>query len=77
MKSDDARAHTERVKSHRADGTYGLGLATESQAMFWFNEDEFEVSRAADVFEKIRAAKGLEECRVILRSTDEDELEAS
>ena len=77
MKSDDAHAHTERVKSHTANSTYSLGLATESQAMFWFSEDEFEVSRAADVFEKIRAAKGLEECRVILRSTDEDELEAS
>ena len=77
MRFYDAHAHVECVKSHTVDDTYGLGLATPSQAIFWCNEGGFEASRAAYVFEKFRATKGLEECKVILRNIGEDELEAS
>ena len=72
-KSDDARAHLERAKSHAVGNTYGLGHVMFRQAWFWFKEHRLEevrseVLRAAEIFEKLGAAKELEQCRVFLRT---------
>ena len=65
---DDAQAHTEQAKSHAVNGTYNLGRAMELQARVWYKQDRLEEARsgarrAADVFEKLGAAKYLEKCR--------------
>jgi tetratricopeptide (TPR) repeat protein len=73
---DDAQTHIERAKSHAINDTYNLGHAMELQANFWydqcmFEEARFEALRAADVFEKLGAAKDIERCRELLREIDE------
>jgi len=72
---DDAHAHIERAKSHAANNTYNLACAMELQANVWYQQDRPEQAkceglRAADVFEKLGAARDLEMCRGILRLID-------
>ena len=69
---DDAHVHIERAKSHTADSPYNLGCATEQQAWIWYKQHRFEEAksealRAAEVFEKLGAAKDLESCRKLLQ----------
>ena len=69
-KFDAAHDHVERAKS-RADNEYNLGLAMELQAKFWFKQGMFEsakleASRAANVYMRVGATKGVEDCRELL-----------
>ena len=75
-RSDDAYAHIERAKSHAADNAYYLGRAMELQAGFLHRQDRFEEARsealrATDVYEKVGAAKGVENCKWLLRQIEE------
>jgi len=72
---DDAYIHIGRAKSHAANNAYYLGRATKLQATFLYRQRRFEEARsealrAADVYEKIRAAKDVENCRELLRNID-------
>jgi len=69
---DDAQAHVELAKSHAVDVKYRLGCAMEEQAWLWYKQHKLEearteVLRAADIFDKLGAAKGAERCREYLR----------
>jgi len=69
---DDAHVHIERAKSHTADSPYNLGCATEQQAWIWYKQHRFEEAKsealhAAEVFEKLGAAKDVENCRKLLQ----------
>ena len=64
---DDAQAHVERARSHASNHTYSLGRAMEVQAELWYRQDRLEEAmseavRAADVYEKLGAAKDLKKC---------------
>ena len=70
---DDANTHAEQAKSHAADSPYSLGCAMKQQASVWcweqrFEEARSEVMRAAEVFEKLGAAKEVKECREVLQN---------
>ena len=73
---DDASTHIEQAKSHTADSAYNLGYAMELQAGLWYRQRRFdeaksEVLRAVGIYEKLGAAKDLEECMRLLRQIDE------
>jgi len=72
---DDAHAHIKRAKSHAADNTYYLGYAMELQARVWYDQHRLEEAksealRAADVYEKLGAAKDVEDCKNLLRDIE-------
>jgi tetratricopeptide (TPR) repeat protein len=74
---EDAQAHVERAKSHTVNSTYYLGYAMEEQASLWYGQHRLgearsEALRAADVYEKLGAVKGVEECRKLLRWIEEE-----
>ena len=74
---DDAHAHVERAKSHAVNTPFYLGCAMELQARFWyeqrrFKEAESEALRAADVYEKVGTANGVENCRAILHDIERE-----
>jgi len=74
---DDAQAHIERVKSYAVGHPYYLGLAMELQAGLWYKQHRLEEARsealrAADVYEKLGAAKDMEDCRELLRWIEEE-----
>ena len=76
---DDAQVHIERAKSHAVDNVYGLGRATELQAKLWykrcmFEEAKLEASRAAEIYEKLKVEKGVENCRNLFRKIDRSDL---
>ena len=69
---DDANIHIECAKSHTANRAYRLGRAMELQVRVWYNQHSLEEARseflrAADVFEKLGAAKDLKGCRKLLQ----------
>ena len=69
---DDANTHIEHAKSHTVNSVLNLGRAMEMQAKVWCMECRFEEARtgalrAADVYEKLGAAKHVERCRILLR----------
>ena len=69
---DDACTHIERAKSHTDNSERNLGYATELQARVWYRQHRFEEARsealrAAEVYEKLGAAKGVEECTTLLQ----------
>jgi len=73
---DDAQAAIERAKSHVVNNPYLLGRAMHLQAEVWYRQRRFEEAksealRAADVYEKLGAARNLELCRGLLRDIDE------
>ena len=75
-KFDDAHAHIARAKTHAINDPYLLGRAMELEARFWYKESRPEEARseascAADIYEKIGAAKGMEDCRVLLQLIEE------
>jgi len=72
---DDAQAHLERAKLHAADDAYNLGAATQLQAIVWYGQDRLEEARTealrgADIFEKLGAGEGMENCRELLRDIE-------
>ena len=74
---DDAHTHIERAKSHTASSTLFLGYATELQALAWYNqhrlgEAKSEALRAADIYEKLGAAKHVERCGQLLQDIEKE-----
>jgi len=74
---DDAHAHVERAKSHVVNDSYFLGRTMELQAGFWYQQRRFEEAksearRATDIYEKLGAAKNVEDCRELLRRIDRE-----
>jgi len=68
---DGARDHIERAKSHTVDSAYNLGYAMELRAEILHAQRRLEEARsealhAAEVYEKLGAAKDAEECRELL-----------
>ena len=68
----EAQAHIDRAKSHTAGDARFLGRAMELQAYIWcrqgrLEEATSEASCAAEIYERLGAAKDVENCRVILR----------
>ena len=69
---DDANTHIEHAKSHTVNSVLNLGYAMEMQAWIWYRqrrlkEARSEALRAADVYEKLGAAKDAEDCGRLLR----------
>jgi tetratricopeptide (TPR) repeat protein len=74
---DDAHAHIERAKSHTVNSAYNLGCAMELQAMILYRQDRLEEARsealrAADVYERLGAAKDMEDCGELLRIIEKE-----
>jgi len=72
---DDAQAHLERAKLNAVDGPYSLGRAMQLQAEAWYEQGRLEEARtealgAADIFEKLGAARYVERCRELLRNIE-------
>ena len=73
---DDAQAHVERAKLHTANDAYNLGRVMGLQAHIWYtqgrlDEAKSEALRAVDVYQKLEAVKGVEDCRMLLRDIEE------
>ena len=69
---DDAHVHIERAKSHTANHSYPMGCALELQAHFWHKEGrlkeaKLEALHAIDVYGKLGAVKGVQDCRELLQ----------
>ena len=69
---DDAHTHIERAKPHAIDSPYRLGRAMRLRAELWYQERRLEEAksealRAANVLEKLGAAKDVERCRELLQ----------
>jgi tetratricopeptide (TPR) repeat protein len=74
---DDAQTHIERAKSYTANHAYNRGCAMEQQAKIWYDrhaleEARSEALRAVDVYEKLGAAKNVEDCRELLRKVEKE-----
>jgi len=72
---DDTQAHLERAKLHTVDNAYNLGLAMTLQTEAWYRQGRLEEARtealgAADVYEKLGAAKDVEDCRKLLQKIE-------
>ena len=79
---DDAHAQVEHAKSHAANDAYQLGRATELQGRFFrsqhrFKEAKSETLSAADIYEKLGATGGLQNCRLSLQYIEEEMDEAT
>ena len=77
---DDANAHIEHAKSHVDNSAYNLGRAMQMQARIWYRQHRLEEARsetlrAIDVYEKVGATKGIEDCRELFQEI-EGELDA-
>jgi len=69
---DEAATHVERAKLHTANSAHNLAYAMEMQARIWYKQHKLKEARsevlcAADVYEKLGAAKDVEDCRTLLR----------
>ena len=74
---NDAHVHVEHAKSHAVNNAYHLAGAMKLQATFWCNQRRLEgaksgILRAIEVFEKLGAAKDIEDCRKLLQRIDEE-----
>ena len=74
---DAVHTHIKQCKSHTVDDAYKLGCVMRLQAYVWWRqcrleEAKSEVSRAAEVFEKLGAGQDLERCRIILQDIQEE-----
>jgi tetratricopeptide (TPR) repeat protein len=72
---DDANAHIELAKPHTVNNVYDLARAMELQADIWYNqyrleEARSEALRAVDIYEKLGAAKDMEDCRELLQDIE-------
>ena len=74
---DDAQAHLGPARLHAAaNNAHDLGRAILLQAGVWqergrLEEAKTEALRAADIYEKLGAAKGMEYCRELLRDIED------
>ena len=69
---DDAHNHLEQAKLHAANSAHSLGYATELHALVWYEQDRLEEARsealrAIDIYERLGAAKDVEDCSELLR----------
>lgn len=67
----NAQAYAKRANSHATHSPYLLGRAMHLQAQLWCNQwrlkdAKSEVLRAAEIFEKLGAARELEVCKIVL-----------
>ena len=74
---DDANTRIEHVKSHMTNSPHYLGLATELQAKVWYGKHRLEETRSealrgADMYEKLGAAKDVEDCRKLLQDIEKE-----
>ena len=74
---DDAHAHLEQARSHAVDSIYDLGRVMARHAITWKRQDRLEEARsealrAADIFEKLGAARDLEWCREFIQDIQEE-----
>jgi tetratricopeptide (TPR) repeat protein len=74
---NDANNHLELAKSHAVGSTHNLGCAMEGQALVWYKQHRLEEAksealRAADIFNKLGAAKGMKACRKLLQWIEEE-----
>jgi tetratricopeptide (TPR) repeat protein len=74
---DDAQAHIEHAKLHTAGNARYLGYTMEGQAWIWYYQDRFEEARsealrAAEIYDKLGAAKDVEDCRKLLQDIEEN-----
>ena len=74
---DEAQTHVEHAKSHTANSPYSLGYATEEQALVWYQQGRLEEAKsealcAANIYDKLGAAKDLKRCRKLLRYIEEE-----
>jgi tetratricopeptide (TPR) repeat protein len=72
---DDAHTHIKHATSHTVDSTYNLGFAMELRAKVWYDqrrleEAKSEALRAADIYEKLGAAKNVKDCRKLLQKIE-------
>jgi tetratricopeptide (TPR) repeat protein len=68
---DDGHAHIDRAMLYTVNSAFNLGGAMWLRAMVWLRqykveEARSEVLRAADVFEKLGASRGMESCGKLL-----------
>jgi tetratricopeptide (TPR) repeat protein len=68
---DDAQAHVEHAKSHTVNSAYNLGICDGAAGWVWYRQHRLEEARtealrAADVYEKLGAAKDMERCQGFL-----------
>ena len=73
---DEAHARIELAKSHAAGSPYSFSRATELEARVLreqhrFEEAKFKALRAADVYEKLGAARDAERCKKFLKRIEE------
>jgi tetratricopeptide (TPR) repeat protein len=73
----EAHAHIELAKSHSANNTHDLGWAMELQARLWYRQGRLGEARsetlcAVGVFEKLGAAKDVEDCKILLQDIEEE-----
>ena len=81
-KFDDAYSHIERAKFYAAGNLLDLGCATEHQARILFMQGRLEEARsealcAADLYGKVGAVEGSEECRRLSQQIEESRLARS
>ena len=74
---DDAQTHVEHAKPHMGNNAYLLGRLTEEQAMVWhkqrrLGEARSEAIRAAEIFEKLGAARDAGRCRELLHDIEKE-----
>ena len=74
---DDAQAHLEHAKSHKAHSTYLLGRTMVLQARLWWSQHRLEEARsealcAANLYENIGATRDLEWCRDLIMEIEEE-----
>ena len=75
-KFDEAQTHIERAKLRAVNHTYHLGHIVRYQAELWYKQGRLDEARtealhAADVYEKLGAAKDLGKCSELLRQIEE------
>ena len=72
---DNAQSHIVQAKLRAVGDTYRLGHAMQMQAWIWYGQCKFrdamsEAGRASEIFEKLGAAKDLEDSRTLLWSIE-------
>ena len=74
-KFDDAHVHIERAKVHNVNNAYRLARAIEFQATVWYEQHELEEAKSEalhvlEIYEKLGAAGGVENCRDLLQKIE-------
>jgi len=76
---DDAQVHVEHARSHAVNGNsaYSLGHVMREQAWVWYKQHKLEEAksealRAAQVYEKLGAARSMEICTELLRDIEKE-----